>query len=344
MQTDFTPSSCAIRRPRGRDDPADLRALRLLHRDLPDLRAARRRARQPARPHLPDQGRCWRAAARRRAEVVKHIDRCLSCLACMTTCPSGVHYMHLVDHAPRYIEETYRGRCPTACMRGLLGDRPAAPAACSGCALVGAAAGAAASRRLLPAARLRAMLELAPRRASRRRRRSTGRRLSRRRASAARGWRCCTGCAQQVLAPEINEATVRLLTRHGVEVVVAAGCRLLRRARPSHGQGATGAARSRAPTSTPGWRELDGQGLDAVVINASGCGTTVKDYGFMFARGSGLRGEGGARSRARQGHHRAHGRDRTAARGADAGPGGRLSLGLLDAARPAGHASSRSSC
>src|SRR5438874_7516333 len=41
-------------------------------------------------------------------EVVKHIDRCLSCLACMTTCPSGVHYMHLVDHARAHIEKTYR--------------------------------------------------------------------------------------------------------------------------------------------------------------------------------------------------------------------------------------------
>src|ERR671923_2050559 len=41
-------------------------------------------------------------------QLVKHIDRCLSCLACMTTCPSGVHYMHLVDHARAYIEKTYR--------------------------------------------------------------------------------------------------------------------------------------------------------------------------------------------------------------------------------------------
>src|SRR5213595_833126 len=42
------------------------------------------------------------------AETVKHIDRCLSCLACMTTCPSGVHYMHLVDQARVHIEKTYR--------------------------------------------------------------------------------------------------------------------------------------------------------------------------------------------------------------------------------------------
>src|SRR5262249_22598603 len=42
------------------------------------------------------------------SEVVTHVDRCLSCLACMTTCPSGVHYMHLVDHARARIEATYR--------------------------------------------------------------------------------------------------------------------------------------------------------------------------------------------------------------------------------------------
>src|SRR5579885_3155680 len=41
-------------------------------------------------------------------DVVKHIDRCLSCLACMTTCPSGVNYMHLVDHAREHIEKTYK--------------------------------------------------------------------------------------------------------------------------------------------------------------------------------------------------------------------------------------------
>ncbi|MCZ6483942.1 MAG: 4Fe-4S dicluster domain-containing protein, partial [Alphaproteobacteria bacterium] len=51
------------------------------------------------------------------AEVVKHIDRCLSCLACMTTCPSAVHYQHLVDHGRRYIEETYRRPWPDRALR-----------------------------------------------------------------------------------------------------------------------------------------------------------------------------------------------------------------------------------
>jgi glycolate oxidase iron-sulfur subunit len=89
------------------------------------------------------------------------------------------------------------------------------------------------------------------------------------------------GCAQQVLAPQINEATIRLLTRHGVEVVIAAGsgcCGAL-----AHHMGKEAPARRAARANIDAWtRELDGAGLDGVVINASGCGTTVKDYGFML--------------------------------------------------------------
>src|ERR1700746_557378 len=53
-------------------------------------------------------------------EVARHIDRCLSCLSCMTTCPSGVHYMHLVDHARAHIEETYKRPFVERLMRGML--------------------------------------------------------------------------------------------------------------------------------------------------------------------------------------------------------------------------------
>src|SRR5215211_6944497 len=53
-------------------------------------------------------------------EVVRHIDRCLSCLSCMTTCPSGVHYMHLVDHARTYIEQTYRRPWHERWLRGVI--------------------------------------------------------------------------------------------------------------------------------------------------------------------------------------------------------------------------------
>jgi glycolate oxidase iron-sulfur subunit len=90
-----------------------------------------------------------------------------------------------------------------------------------------------------------------------------------------------TGCAQQVLAPSINEATIRLLTRMGLEVVITRGqgcCGAL-----DHHMGHHDPAMRLARANIAAWtRELDGEGLDAVVINASGCGTTVKDYGHMF--------------------------------------------------------------
>ena len=152
------------------EDPPHLRALRLLHRDLPDLPAARRRARQPARPHLPDQGHAGERQARDRREVVKHIDRCLSCLSCMTTCPSGVHYMHLVDHARAYIE---------ADLPAAAGRPRAARAARAPCCPIRAASASRLRRRCwrsrcgrcsrrLPVlgARLGAMLDLAPARAA----------------------------------------------------------------------------------------------------------------------------------------------------------------------------------
>jgi glycolate oxidase iron-sulfur subunit len=90
-----------------------------------------------------------------------------------------------------------------------------------------------------------------------------------------------TGCAQQVLAPEINEATIRLLTRLGVEVVVPKGagcCGAL-----THHMGRHEAAMASARANIEAWsREIENGGLDAILVNTSGCGTTVKDYGFMF--------------------------------------------------------------
>ncbi|MCC7428915.1 MAG: glycolate oxidase subunit GlcF [Alphaproteobacteria bacterium] len=218
--------------------------------------------------------------------VVRHLDRCLSCLSCMTTCPSGVHYMHLIDHARSYIEATYRRPWPERALRALLAAVLPRPMLFR-LALMGAAL-ARPFARLVPgrsatAARLRAMLRLAP--AS-----LPGRSaLEGARVHPAQGVRrkrvaLLAGCAQQVLAPAINEATIRLLTRMGVEVVVASGagcCGAL-----VHHMGRHEAALSAARANVAAWtREIEGEGLDAIIVNASGCGTTVKDYGFM------LRGE-----------------------------------------------------
>lgn len=216
-------------------------------------------------------------------DVVRHVDRCLSCLACMTTCPSGVNYMHLVDHARSYIERTYRRPADERLLRKVLGTVLARPwlfrVSLLAARLVRPIAW------LMPASgrfgrRLQAMLNLVPRSLpspSSIRAGQTHRAEGRRRARVA----LLAGCAQQVLAPEINEATIRILTRSGVDVVVANGsgcCGAL-----THHMGQHDAAMASARTNIASWiAEIEGDGLDAIVVNASGCGTMVKDYGFMF--------------------------------------------------------------
>jgi glycolate oxidase iron-sulfur subunit len=216
-------------------------------------------------------------------EVVKHVDRCLSCLSCMTTCPSGVHYMHLVDHARRHIEETYERPKAERALRRMLSFLLPYPWRFR-LALLGSGL-ARPMARLVPgsgqtAERLRAMLKLAPTSVPSP---SPVEKPGVHRAEGERRGRVAllTGCAQQVLAPSINEATIRLLTRMGIEVVVTKTqgcCGAL-----DHHMGHHDPAMRLARANIEAWHaELEGEGLDAVVINASGCGTTVKDYGFMF--------------------------------------------------------------
>ncbi len=211
------------------------------------------------------------------AATVKHIDRCLSCLSCMTTCPSGVHYMHLVDHARRHIEETYDRPWMDRLIRSALAATIPYPTRFRW-ALQAAGLGRPLAS-LMPKS-IRAMLALAPTSlppASSEDGPRTVPAQSRRRARVA----LLTGCAQRVLAPEINTATIRLLSRHGVEVVVAKGsgcCGSL-----THHLGKDKPALASAKANIDAWsKEIDEDGLDAVVITASGCGTTVKDYGHML--------------------------------------------------------------
>ncbi len=215
-------------------------------------------------------------------ETVRHIDRCLSCLSCMTTCPSGVNYMHLVDHARRYIEETYTRPWHERVLRRVLARVLPSPSLFRA-AMASARLGRPFARLIpgssLPAQRLRAMLQLAPARLPPS---GTMQRPQVHPAQGARRARVAllTGCAQRTLAPSINEATIRLLTRMGVEVVIApeVGCC----GALTHHMGRHDDAMAAARAAIAGWsREMEGDGLDAIVINTSGCGTTVKDYGFM---------------------------------------------------------------
>lgn len=211
------------------------------------------------------------------AQTVKHIDRCLSCLACMTTCPSGVHYMHLVDHAREHIERTYRRPFMDRMLRAVLARVLPYPMRFR-LALAGAKV-ARPFARLVPDARLRAMLAMVPKRipgVSRNDDPQTFPAQGERRMRVA----LMTGCAQKALNTDINDATIRLLTRLGCEVVIPEGmgcCGAL-----THHMGRTGESHAFAAANIRAFMAERARGLDAIVINTSGCGTTVKDYGHMF--------------------------------------------------------------
>jgi len=215
-------------------------------------------------------------------EIVTHIDRCLSCLSCMSTCPSGVNYMHLVDHARAHIEKTYRRPFLDRAIRAVLAAVLPHPSRFR-VALRLAGLGrpfAGMFERVRPLRPLAAMLKLAPAvvpAASPMSQPAVHAPQAIRRGRVA----LLTGCAQSVLEPGINEATVRLLNRVGVEVVVPRGegcCGAL-----VHHMGREEQALADARRNVDAWTaEIEAGGLDAIVITASGCGTTIKDYGFML--------------------------------------------------------------
>jgi glycolate oxidase iron-sulfur subunit len=222
------------------------------------------------------------------ADVVKHVDRCLSCLACMTTCPSGVNYMHLVDQARVRIAEQYVRPVSERLLRQVLAwvlPRPELFRASLSLARIGRV-----FARLLPESkgdpvnpsffrRIKAMLALAP----------SG--LPPKSSQAgmvfpAQGERrgrvaLLQGCAQQVLSPGINAAAIRVLTRHGIEVTLVKDetcCGAL-----THHMGNDHAALASARANIDAWTaEADSNGLDAILITTSGCGTVIKDYGYML--------------------------------------------------------------
>lgn len=223
--------------------------------------------------------------------VARHVDRCLSCLSCMTTCPSGVHYMHLVDHARSHIAQTYRRPWHERLLRGVLATLLPRPTLFRAALLAGGMLRPLLIR-IIPASgklgiRLRAMLALLPSRLpppSAVETPGVYPAQGTRRARVA----LLAGCAQQVIAPSINQATVRLLTRLGVEVVVARGAGCCGALTQHIGRTADALTAARANIEAWSW-EIDGAGLDAIIINTSGCGTVVKEYGFMF-RNDPLRG------------------------------------------------------
>lgn len=214
--------------------------------------------------------------------TVKHLDRCLTCLACMTTCPSGVHYQHLMDHARKHIEQTYQRPWVERLLRSFLARTLPYSGRFRWALRLGHIARP--LRGLLPRT-WRAPLDLLPPSAPApdiEPHIGAGRSAVTPR--APRGLQrvaLLEGCVQPVLRPAINAATRRLLGRLGVEAVSArnAGCcgALV------HHLGREHQALQQARANIDAWtQEIDSGGLDAIVITTSGCGTMIKDYGFLF--------------------------------------------------------------
>jgi glycolate oxidase iron-sulfur subunit len=213
-----------------------------------------------------------------------HLDRCLSCYSCMTTCPSGVDYMHLSDFARQTLERTAMRRPGDELMRKLL--RTILPWPRRFRLALRLARAARPFERLLRRSRrlktLMAMLDLAPRTPLRRGDYTSPQTVRTKKARRGRV-ALLSGCAQRVLRPQINDATVRLLLHIGYDVILA------------EGEGCCGAlvlhmgkedqAKAFARRNIDAWHTLrEGGPLDAIIVNASGCGTAVKDYAHLFAR------------------------------------------------------------
>ncbi|MCB1509924.1 MAG: glycolate oxidase subunit GlcF [Hyphomicrobiaceae bacterium] len=218
------------------------------------------------------------------AEVQHHVDRCLSCLSCMSTCPGGVDYMHLVDHARAYINQTGSRPLKVRFVRQLLASvvpypdrfRWALRLAPMGRAVSG-------TMKALGFKELAAMVALAPQTTARRAAKFEGPGKAQTTAERRSRVLMLAGCAQQVLRPEINDATIRLLARRGVEVEVSAGagcCGAL-----VHHMGREAEAIQFAKRNVDAWwKAMETDPVDAIIVNASGCGTTVKDYAHLLAR------------------------------------------------------------
>ena len=216
-------------------------------------------------------------------QVQFHVDRCLSCLSCMTTCPGGVDYMHLVDLARVHIEETGSRSLKDQLIRRMLAAVVPYPERFrKAVALAPLGRPFTSMMRRVGLSELAAMIDLAPSNVVRTPKfdgPGTAATQEKRRAKVI----MLAGCAQQVLRPDINDATIRMLARRGVDVVVAAGagcCGAL-----VHHMGREKESHAFVKANIDAWSKIiEREPVDAIIINASGCGTTVKDYGHMMAR------------------------------------------------------------
>ena len=210
-------------------------------------------------------------------KVVSHIDKCLSCYSCMTTCPSGVNYMHLIDHGRNYVEKNYQRPFYQRIFRNFLSATLPKPKIFK--FLIFFAKIGQIFKFLLPN-NLKSMLDVAPKKIYDKTLKFQKVYKAERKKPTARV-ALLIGCVQRVVSPQINESTIRILTRHGVEVTTMPEiecCGSL-----NHHLGKEELAKETFRKNINMWYdEYLKNGLDAIISNTSGCGTTLKDYGFVF--------------------------------------------------------------
>ena len=210
--------------------------------------------------------------------IVKHIDRCLSCYSCMTTCPSGVNYMHLIDHGRSHIEKTYKRSLKDRFIRNLLSK---VLTNSFNFKLIAFVIIFVRPLRFLFPKNIKEMINFMPKNFPKKTFSSMPIYPAKTKKKKVARVALLTGCVQKVISPQINEATIRLLNRHGVEVVVSKKincCGSL-----NHHLGKQQIAEETFKNNINTWyEEYLKNGLDAIISNTSGCGTTIKDYGFIF--------------------------------------------------------------
>ena len=211
-------------------------------------------------------------------KIVKHIDRCLSCYSCMTTCPSGVNYMHLIDHGRSHIEKTYKRPFSQRFIRDFLSIVLPNPTYFK---IIGFLTLIIKPFQFFFPKMIREMISLMPIRFPKKKLPKMRVYAPTKRKKPVARVALLTGCVQTVISPQINEATIRLLNRHGIEVVLPKGvvcCGSL-----DHHLGKNDLAKKTFKKNISIWHEeYLKNGLDAIISNTSGCGTTLKDYGFIF--------------------------------------------------------------
>jgi len=217
-------------------------------------------------------------------KIVKHIDRCLSCYSCMSTCPSGVNYMHLIDHGRHHIEKTYKRSFYDRFVRNFLSITLSKSIIFR---IVAFITQFIKPLRFLFPKKIREMIKLMPSNFPNKTLPKMQLYSVQKKKTVARV-ALLTGCVQKVISPQINEATIRLLNRHGIEVIVSKGiecCGSL-----NHHLGKNDRAYEIFKKNILIWHdEYLKNGLDAIISNTSGCGTTLKDYGFIFRSNNDLK-------------------------------------------------------